>query len=106
MLTELPEKFAQSEQQNSKTNPKLKLSNSAPKVQHPLAVNYLSTAQVAEVLGTNVSVIKQSRMTGLLFGRPAPEFIRIGERKLVYEASEIVRWINAGKRGRVSGCES
>ncbi len=74
-------------------------------VKHPLTANYLSTKQLAEVLSASVSAIKESRMSGLLFGRTAPEFIRIGDRKIVYEASEIVRWVNAGKRGRISGAE-
>ena len=73
---------------------------------HPLADEYLNTEQVAQVLKTNPQVIKDSRSCGLLFGRKAPEFIRIGERKLLYARAEIIRWIESGKRGCVSGAES
>ena len=73
---------------------------------HPLSDEYLSTEQVAQVLKTNPQVIKDSRQRGKLFGRKPPEFIRIGERKLLYKASEIVRWIESGKHGHVSGAES
>ena len=101
MLSKLPDEFAFSEQKNSK----LKSRYSRVRVQHPLVAEYLTTAQLAEVLGTSVSVIKQSRMTGLLFGRPSPEFIRIGERKLLYKTSVAIEWIESGKRGRIAGAE-
>ena len=76
------------------------------KSQHPLTREYLSTEHLADVLCTNKVVIRESRVSGTLFGRPAPEYIRIGERKLLYKASTIIEWIDAGRHGTVAGAES
>ncbi len=77
-----------------------------PKPQHPLTREYLSTDDLAVVLSTSKVIIRQSRVDGKLFGRNAPEFIRIGERKLLYKASTIIEWIDAGRHGTVAGAES
>lgn len=73
--------------------------------QHPLRAEYLTTKDLASVLSTPEPVVRQSRVDGKLFGRKAPEYVRIGERKLLYEASTIRDWIAAGKRGTVVGAE-
>ncbi len=74
--------------------------------QHPLRSEYLTTKDLAAVLNTAEPVIRQSRIDGSLFGRPSPEFIRIGDRKLLYKASTIIEWIDAGRHGTVAGAES
>ena len=87
------------------TNPSVKTKKNKPIPQHPLAAEYLSTDQLAVVLNTPAPVIRESRRTGTLFGRKAPEFCRIGERKLLYLASTIREWIESAPKGRVAGAE-
>lgn len=40
----------------------------------------LTTAEVAKILCTNDVVIRQSRVSGVLFDRPAPNFRKFGSR--------------------------
>ena len=83
----------------------IELSPSVTSPVNPLRAQYLTTKDLALVLNTAEPVIRQSRLDGQLFGRKAPEFIRIGERKLVYKASTVIEWIEAGRKGTVAGAE-
>ncbi len=67
---------------------------------------HLTTPEAAEFLGTVTQSIKNSRVSGELFGRPAPEFIRDGTSKLTYNKQTLIEWMEAGKKGTVSGAES
>ncbi len=66
---------------------------------------YLTSDEAAEFLGTTPQVIKSSRIGGELFGRPAPEFIRVGARKICYCKSTLIEWIESAPKGTVSGAE-
>ncbi len=66
---------------------------------------YLTSGEAAEFLGTSTQVIKNSRMTGELFGRPAPEFIRVGTIKICYRKATLIEWIESAPKGTVSGAE-
>ena len=57
--------------------------------------DYITTKQLAQLLKTNPSVIKQSRSSGRLFGRTPPEFIPMGERKLLYKLSDVHAWMDS-----------
>jgi len=83
----------------------IELSPEVTSPEHPLRAQYLTTKDLASVLNTAEPVIRQSRLSGVLFGRKAPEFIRIGERKLVYKASTVIEWIETGRKGTVAGAE-
>jgi len=54
----------------------------------------LSTAGAAEFFCTSPSVIKQSRATGTLWGNPAPRFMKVGARKVLYKQSDLEVFIN------------
>lgn len=45
----------------------------------------------AEVLNSTKSSVKQSRYTGLLYGKPAPKFIKMG-RSAKYRLSELLKF--------------
>lgn len=60
--------------------------------QYPL--HRLDTHQAAAYLGFKSSTLKLSRITGTLGGVPAPEFVRMGRRKIVYTREALDRWVN------------
>jgi len=47
----------------------------------------------AEVLDTSLDVLKKSRCTGLLWGVPAPAYIKIGNKAVRYKKSTLIAWI-------------
>ena len=57
--------------------------------------DYITTKQLAQLLKTNPSVIKQSRSSGILFSRKPPAHIRFSERKLLYKLSDVTSWIDS-----------
>ena len=54
---------------------------------------YLTTQQVAAMLHTNASLIRKSRITGMLYDVPAPLFKRLGKSKILYLESEIHKFM-------------
>lgn len=62
----------------------------------------MTTKQVAQLLCTSDQVIRQSRVDGKLFGRPAPLHKRIGNYKILYEVEEIERYIKQSETRRVT----
>ena len=57
--------------------------------------DYITTKQLAQLLKTNPTVIKQSRSSNVLFNRTPPEHIRFSERKLLYKLSVVQAWIDS-----------
>ena len=51
-----------------------------------------STNQAAEYLGTTPFTLKTSRCTGLLWGQPAPEFIKL-KRAVRYRKETLDEWL-------------
>lgn len=49
----------------------------------------LPESQAAEILGTTKNTLKQSRHTGILFGKKAPAFIKLG-RSAKYKLSTLI----------------
>ena len=47
--------------------------------------------EAAKVLGSTKNSFKQSRYTGKLFGKPAPEFIKMG-RSVRYKLSTLIKF--------------
>lgn len=54
----------------------------------------LDTKQTAKEIGLAEITVRNSRLTGLLCGVPAPKFRKIG-RKVVYFKKDIDDWLNA-----------
>ncbi len=52
---------------------------------------FLSDVDAAKVLGSTSASLKQSRYTGVLFGRPAPKFIKMG-RSAKYKLSTLLEF--------------
>jgi hypothetical protein len=52
---------------------------------------YSNTATIARQFDCSVFTIRHSRSTGLLFGCPAPEFIKIGS-SIFYKQETIEAW--------------
>jgi len=71
----------------------------SPKVRFELENNLdlISTDTAACLLNIKTGTLRLSRVRGLLGGRSAPKYLKIG-RKVVYERAEIDRWINQLKR--------
>jgi len=64
---------------------------------------YITTNELADMLRTNVSVIRASRVSGMLFDYPAPLHIKLGKSKVLYRASEIKKFENNLKEQRITG---
>lgn len=63
---------------------------------------YLTTQQVAEMLSTNASVIRASRVSGLLYGKPAPMFKLLGKKKILYCEEEIHKYMGCVEDRRIT----
>ena len=64
---------------------------------------YLTTQQVAEMLHTNASVIRASRVSGLLYGKPAPLHKLLGKNKILYCIEEIDGYMESIEDRRITG---
>jgi len=64
---------------------------------------YLTSIEVAQLFTTSPAVIKNSRNTGELFGRKAPEYIQVGTKKIVYEYKTLNDWIQSAPKMTVVG---
>ena len=53
----------------------------------------LSNRDSAPIVGTTPEALKISRHTGLLFGLPAPKYLKIG-RTIRYKKSTLQAWLN------------
>jgi len=58
-----------------------------------LTDSLLSTKDAAPYTGTSADALKISRSTGLLFGLPAPKYIKIG-RTVRYKKSTLQAWLD------------
>ena len=56
---------------------------------------YLNTNEAAEYLSTTAKVLRTSRHTGILFGRVAPDFFKVGESKVLYKTETLNEWIES-----------
>ena len=56
---------------------------------------YLNTEEAAEFLSTSPKVLRTSRHTGSLFGRPSPLFFQVGETKVLYKTELLSEWIES-----------
>lgn len=61
--------------------------------QKELIDNLLSNKHAAPILGTTPDALKISRCTGLLFGLPAPKYLKIG-RTIRYKKSTLQAWLD------------
>lgn len=53
----------------------------------------LNDPEAAKVLGTTTASLKQSRYSGLLFGKPTPKFLKMGK-SAKYRLSTLVAFVN------------
>ena len=53
----------------------------------------LTTRQAAAKLGIQAATLKQSRHTGILFGEPAPTFLKMG-RSTRYKLTSLIEFLN------------
>ncbi len=90
------------EERLERTRSKKEFKSTIPST-NPLCGAYISTNQFAEVVQTSPIVIRESRVSGMLFGRPAPQYRKIGTRKVVYEVAEVKKWIEDAPLQRVVG---
>lgn len=56
--------------------------------------NLLDTHQAAEYLGTTMNSLKQGRGTGLLWGLPAPKFVKL-QRAVRYRKETLDAWLDS-----------
>ena len=63
---------------------------------------YITTNELAEMLRTNASTIRASRVSGVLFDYPAPLHIKLGKSKVLYRESEIKKFENSLKEQRIT----
>ena len=62
--------------------------------QEAITVMLLKDNQAASVVGSTPLVLRQSRCTGLLFGIPAPVYVKIGSRAVRYRSNDLAEWVN------------
>ena len=58
-----------------------------------METQHLSTLEAAELLNCSPHSLNQSRSNGLLFGQPAPLYIKIGK-TVRYKRSTLIKWQN------------
>lgn len=58
---------------------------------------YMTTVEAAALLCTHPGVLRQARMSGFLFERPAPTFYRIGARKILYCREDLEAFVESGR---------
>ena len=71
-----------------------------------LCKKYIGTIDAATYLDTKPEVLRTSRCTGLLFGRPAPKHYKVGERKVLYSIAELDAFVETAPHRSVVGGES
>jgi len=54
----------------------------------------LTSIQGSEFLGSETDILKQSRRTGMLWGQPAPKFMK-ASKKVLYKHAELTAFINS-----------
>ena len=59
----------------------------------PLTERYLSTEQASIILNTNPQNLRSARSSGLLFGRKAPPYRKLGTKKIAYDAIDLIAWV-------------
>ena len=58
--------------------------------------NHLTTGEAANYLKCSTHSLNMSRSTGLLFGQPAPAFVKVG-RSIRYKPVTLLKWLNQFK---------
>jgi hypothetical protein len=64
---------------------------------YPADATYVDTKEAAEILRCNHKELCAARASARLLGRPAPKYIRVGQRKVLYRRADLVAWIEAGQ---------
>ena len=64
---------------------------------------YLGTEDAATYLDTKPQVLRTSRWTGILFGRPAPKHYKVGERKVLYSLEDLDAFVESAPHIKVAG---
>ena len=54
----------------------------------------VTNEEASKILATTSNSLKVSRYTGLLYGRSAPPFVKLGTKKIAYRKSTLIRWID------------
>jgi hypothetical protein len=67
-----------------------------------LLSEFNDSKKAAEFIGCAVQTLKQSRVTGQLFGLPAPRFVKLG-RSVRYKQSTLQNWCNQFSERRNTG---
>lgn len=68
----------------------------------PVSKTYLTTAEAAEVLRITPEQLRAARSSGKLFGRDAPEFYRVGQRKVLYAMDDLKAFVESAPKLRVT----
>jgi hypothetical protein len=58
---------------------------------------YITTIDAAAILCTHPGMLRQARMSGFLFARPAPTFYKMGTRKIVYRLDDLEAFVESGR---------
>ena len=66
---------------------------------------YVGTNEAAKFLDTHQVTLRSARVSGLLWGRPAPEFIKARERKVLYDMNTLEEWVQSAPKMTVAGAE-
>ena len=63
---------------------------------------YYKTAEAAELLRTSDVQLRAARGSGVLFGRPAPEFHRVGKKKILYKLDDLTAFVESAPKARIT----
>ena len=63
---------------------------------------YYTTNQAAKLLCTSQEQLRDARGSGVLFGRPAPEFYRVGKRKILYALDDLIAFVESAPKSRIT----
>ena len=68
----------------------------------PILKKYYKTNQAAEFLSINPAQLRGARVSGVLFGRPAPEFYKVGPRRVMYKLDDLIAFVESSPKSRIT----
>ena len=63
---------------------------------------YFTTAEAAEFICTSPEQLRAARVSGVLFGRPSPDFYKMGPRKVLYALDDLIAFVESAPKARIT----
>ncbi len=63
---------------------------------------FMNTQELADLLCTSNQVIRESRVSGKLFGHDSPAHVKLSAKKILYSTKEVKSYLNQLETRRVT----